>query len=150
MIEDNISFFNYALGGGGLLSIITLLINYFIQRRKNKLENLEKETAVEGNATKNIQDAYNLFVKDYKAKAGDLIGELEAQELKVNNLIKSVDTLSEKYKTLKNSYNVLQSSYNKLECSYRRMENKYTTLKNECKKTEGGKNILLIVDDLED
>ena len=141
---------NWLLGGGGILSIITVLINRIFEKKKNKLENTQKQISIENDVNRCIQDAYKLFVNDYKAKTGDLIGELEAQELKVNSLIKSIDTLSEKYKTLKNSYNILQSSYNRLESSYKRIENKYVTLKNECKKTEEGKNILCIIDDLED
>lgn len=150
MIKNNIELINYLLGGGGILSIITVLINRIFEKKKNKLENTQKQISIENDVNRCIQDAYKLFVNDYKAKTGDLIGELEAQELKVNSLIKSIDTLSEKYKTLKNSYNILQSSYNRLESSYRRIENKYVTLKNECKKTEEGKNILCIIDDLED
>lgn len=38
----------------------------------------------------------------------------------------------------------------RIENSYRRIENKYVALRNECKKTEEGKNILCIINDLED
>lgn len=140
MTEDTISFFNYALGGGGLLSIITLLINYFIQRRKCKLENLEKETAVEGNATKNIQDAYNLFVKDYKDKTADLMQEIDNMEQKFKKLVGMNEDLQLKYAELSRSYTQLQAAYDTLKKDYETIVGKkYNSLKKEYNKIKRSK-----------
>lgn len=140
MTEDNIGFFNYALGGGGLLSIITLLINYFIQRRKSKLENLEKETAVEGNATKNIQDAYNLFVKDYKDKTADLMQEIDNMEQKLKKLVGMNEDLQLKYAELSKSYTQLQTAYDTLKKDYETIVGKkYNSLKKEYNKIKKSK-----------
>ena len=137
MTEDSI--INYALGGGGLLSIITLFINYFIQRRKNKLENLEKETAVEGNATKNIQDAYNLFVKDYKDKTVDLMDNMNKMEDKVKKLSELNTDLQYKYTELSKVYTQLQIAYDILKKDYESILGKYNCLNekyNEIKKEQ--------------
>ena len=140
MTEDNIGFLNYALGGGGLLSIITLLINYFIQRRKSKLENLEKETAVEGNATKNIQDAYNLFVKDYKDKTVDLMQEIDNMEQKLKKLVRMNEDLQLKYAELSKSYTQLQTAYDTLKKDYETIVGKkYNSLKKEYNKIKRNK-----------
>lgn len=114
----SIELINWLLGGGGLLGIITLFINYFIQRRKNKLENLEKETAVEGNATKNIQDAYNLFVKDYKDKTVDFMQEIDNMEQKLKKLVGMNEDLQLKYAELSKSYAQLQTAYDTLKKDY--------------------------------
>ena len=42
----SIELINWLLGGGGLLSIVTLIINSVMQKKKNKLDNLDKETTI--------------------------------------------------------------------------------------------------------
>ena len=114
----SIELINWLLGGGGLLSIITLIINSFMQKKKNKLENLEKETTIEGNATKSIQDAYNLFVKDYKAKTVDLMQEIDNMEQKLKKLVGMNEDLQLKYAELSKSYTQLQAAYDTLKKDY--------------------------------
>ena len=136
----SIELINWLLGGGGLLGIITLLINYFIQRRKNKLENLEKETAVEGNATKNIQDAYNLFVKDYKDKTVDLMQEIDNMEQKLKKLVRMNEDLQLKYAELSRSYTQLQTAYDTLKKDYESIVGKKcNSLKKEYNKIKRSK-----------
>ena len=122
------------------MGIITLLINYFIQRRKNKLENLEKETAVEGNATKNIQDAYNLFVKDYKDKTVDLMQEIDNMEQKLKKLVGMNEDLQLKYAELSRSYTQLQTAYDILKKDYESIVGKKcNSLKKEYNKIKRSK-----------
>ena len=134
------SIINWLLGGGGLLSIITLIINSFMQKKKNKLENLEKETAVEGNATKNIQDAYNLFVKDYKDKTVDFIQEIDNMEQRLKKLVRMNEDLQLKYAELSKSYTQLQTAYNTLKKDYETIVGKkYSSLKKEYNKIKKSK-----------
>lgn len=136
----SIELINWLLGGGGLLSLVTLLINYFIQRRKSKLENLEKETAVEGNATKNIQDAYNLFVKDYKDKTVDFMQEIDNMEQKLKKLVGMNEDLQLKYAELSRNYTQLQTAYDTLKKDYETIVGKkYNSLKKEYNKIKKSK-----------
>ena len=136
----SIELINWLLGGGGLLSIITLLINYFIQRRKNKLENLEKEKTIEGNVTKSIQDAYNLFVKDYKDKTVDLMQEIDNMEQKFKKLVGMNEDLQLKYAELSRSYTQLQTAYDTLKKDYKCIVGKkYNSLKKEYNKIKRSK-----------
>lgn len=136
----SIELINWLLGGGGLLSIITLLINYFIQRRKSKLENLEKETTIEGNVTKSIQDAYNLFVKDYKDKTVDLMQEIDNMEQKLKKLVGMNEDLQLKYAELSRSYTQLQTAYDILKKDYESIVGKkYNSLKKEYNKIKRSK-----------
>ena len=136
----SIELINWLLGGGGLLGIITLLINYFIQRRKNKLENLEKETTIEGNVTKSIQDAYNLFVKDYKDKTVDLMQEIDNMEQKLKKLVGMNEDLQLKYAELSKSYTQLQTAYDTLKKDYETIVGKkYNSLKKEYNKIKRSK-----------
>ena len=131
---------NWLLGGGGLIGIVTLIVNSFMQRNKNKLEKLEKETAVEGNATKNIQDAYNLFVKDYKDKTADLMQEIDNMEQKFKKLVGMNEDLQLKYAELSRSYTQLQAAYDTLKKDYEAIVGKkYNSLKKEYNKIKRNK-----------
>ena len=135
----SIELINWLLGGGGLLSIVTLIINSVMQRKKNKLDNLEKETTIEGSVTKSIQDAYNLFVKDYKDKSLDLMDNINKMEDKVEKLSELNADLQCKYTELSKVYTQLQIAYDILKKDYESMLGKYNCLNekyNEIKKEQ--------------
>ena len=135
----SIELINWLLGGGGLLSIVTLIINSVMQRKKNKLDNLEKETTIEGSVTKSIQDAYNLFDKDYKDKSLDLMDNMNKMEDKVKKLSELNTDLQYKYTELSKVYTQLQIAYDILKKDYESMLGKYNCLNekyNEIKKEQ--------------
>ena len=136
----SIELINWLLGGGGLLSIVTLIINSVMQKKKNKLDNLEKETTIEGSVTKSIQDAYNLFVRDYKDKTVDLMQEIDNMEQKFKKLVGMNEDLQLKYAELSRSYTQLQTAYDTLKKDYETIVGKkYNSLKKEYNKIKKSK-----------